>query len=111
MRLNQFSRLQRKVIRLSPPQILAFGFLLLKLPISTQNSVRWIDALFTAAPATTVTGLGVVDTGTTFTLFGQIVILCLIEIGGLGFMSIAVLVVMTLGKRIGLKQRLIIKEA
>ncbi|MGV3487333.1 MAG: TrkH family potassium uptake protein [Tuberibacillus sp.] len=119
MRLNQFSRLQRKVIRLSPQQILAFGFLLLiiigsillKLPISTQNSVRWIDALFTAASATTVTGLGVVDTGTTFTLFGQIVILCLIQIGGLGFMSIAVLVVMTLGKRIGLKQRLIIKEA
>ena len=119
IRNKNLSWLQHRVIHLNPPQILALGFfslimagtMLLKLPFSTVHPIRWIDALFTATSATTVTGLGVVDTGTTFTLFGQIVILCLIQIGGVGFMSIAIFVVMTLGKRIGLKQRLMIKEA
>lgn len=54
---------------------------------------------FTAASATTVTGLAVVDTGTEFTLFGQTVIMGLIQIGGLGFMTFAVLIVMILGKK------------
>lgn len=53
---------------------------------------------FTAASATTVTGLAVVDTGTQFTVFGQTVIMGLIQIGGLGFMTFAVLIVMILGK-------------
>lgn len=111
--------LRNRIIHLSPPQMLALGFFvlimigtfILKLPFSTEHSIRWVDALFTAASATTVTGLTVVDIGTTYTIFGQIVILCLIQIGGVGFMSVAVLVIMTLGKRIGLKQRLMIKEA
>ncbi|MGV3487486.1 MAG: TrkH family potassium uptake protein [Tuberibacillus sp.] len=119
MNYKETDWLNRRVMHLNPPQILALGFLgliilgclLLKLPISTNHPIRWIDALFTSASATTVTGLSVVDTGTTFTLFGQIIILFLIQIGGVGFMSIAVLVVMTLGKKIGLKQRLLIKEA
>lgn len=119
MKNKQINWLKRRVIHLNPPQILALGFLLLiivgsallKLPFATEHPIRWIDALFTATSATTVTGLSVVDTGTTFTLFGQIVLLCLIQIGGVGFMTIAVLIVMTLGKRIGLKQRLMIKEA
>lgn len=54
---------------------------------------------FTAASATTVTGLAVVDTGTQFTVFGQTVIMGLIQIGGLGFMTFAVLIVMILGKK------------
>jgi trk system potassium uptake protein len=119
MNKKRINWLTRRVIHLNPPQVLAMGFLaliimgsiLLKLPVATEHPIRWIDALFTATSATTVTGLSVVDTGTTFTLFGQIVILCLIQIGGVGFMSIAVLIVLTLGKRIGLKQRLMIKEA
>ncbi|MFX3625269.1 MAG: TrkH family potassium uptake protein [Ectobacillus sp.] len=108
-----------KFIQLSPPQILAFGFfclitlggILLKLPIATKVPISWIDAFFTATSAATVTGLGVVDTESTFTVFGQVVIMLLIQTGGLGFMTLAILIVMILGKRIGLKQRLLIGEA
>ncbi len=106
-------------IQMSPPQILAISFLiaivigtfLLKLPLATNEGISWIDALFTAASATTVTGLVVVDTGETFTVFGQIVIMLLIQIGGLGLMTFAVLIVLVLGKRIGLKERMIVQEA
>ncbi|MBU5244082.1 MULTISPECIES: TrkH family potassium uptake protein [Bacillus] len=108
-----------KWVRFSPPQVLAIGFfltiiigsLLLKLPISTAKPLSWIDALFTAASATTVTGLAVVDTGTEFTVFGQTVIMGLIQVGGLGFMTFAVLIVMILGKKIGLKERMLVREA
>lgn len=96
-----------KWVRFTPPQVLAIGFfltiiigaVLLMLPISTTKPLSWIDALFTAASATTVTGLAVVDTGTQFTVFGQTVIMGLIQIGGLGFMTFAVLIVMILGKK------------
>ncbi|MDN4524308.1 TrkH family potassium uptake protein [Fictibacillus fluitans] len=106
-------------IRLNPPQILALlflvlvvaGALLLKLPIASEKGVSWIDAFFTAVSAATVTGLVTVDPGSTFTLFGEIVILFLIQVGGLGIMSFALLVVIMLGKRIGIKQRLIMQEA
>ncbi len=81
---------------------------LLMLPISTTKPLSWIDALFTAASATTVTGLAV---GTQFTVFGQTVIMGLIQIGGLGFMTFAVLIVMILGKKIGLKERMLVQEA
>lgn len=108
-----------KWVRFSPPQVLAIGFfltiiigsLLLKLPISAAKQLSWIDALFTAASATTVTGLAVVDTGTEFTVFGQTVIMGLIQVGGLGFMTFAVLIVMILGKKIGLKERMLVREA
>ncbi|KUP35758.1 TrkH family potassium uptake protein [Bacillus halotolerans] len=108
-----------KWVRFSPPQVLAIGFfltiimgsLLLKLPISAAKPLSWIDALFTAASATTVTGLAVVDTGTEFTVFGQTVIMGLIQVGGLGFMTFAVLIVMILGKKIGLKERMLVREA
>lgn len=108
-----------KWVRFSPPQVLAIGFfltiivgsLLLKLPISTAKPLSWIDALFTAASATTVTGLAVVDTGTEFTVFGQTIIMGLIQVGGLGFMTFAVLIVMILGKKIGLKERMLVREA
>jgi trk system potassium uptake protein TrkH len=79
------------------------GGILLKLPIATTKSISWVDAFFTATSAATVTGLGVVDTGTTFTIFGQVVIMLLIQTGGLGFMTLAILIVMILGKRIGLR--------
>ncbi|UUZ86593.1 TrkH family potassium uptake protein [Paenibacillus sp. P26] len=70
-----------------------------------------MDALFTATSATCVTGLVVVDTGTTFSVFGQIVIILLIQVGGLGFMTMATLVAFVLKKRISLKERLILQEA
>ncbi|MFD2924699.1 TrkH family potassium uptake protein [Halobacillus naozhouensis] len=109
---------QVKNVQLNPPLFIAFGFLflillgglLLKLPIATTMPVSWIDALFTSASAVTVTGLWVVDTGTAYTLFGEVVILALIQIGGLGFMTFSILIFMIFGKKIGLKQRILIQE-
>ncbi|WP_235950239.1 TrkH family potassium uptake protein [Paenibacillus apii] len=89
------------------------GALLLALPISssTGNSVGWLNAWFTSTSAVCVTGLVVLDTGTAFSPFGQIVILCLIQIGGLGFMTFGVLIAVVMGRRIGLKERLLIQES
>jgi trk/ktr system potassium uptake protein len=105
----------------SPPKLLVLGFALiilagaqlLTLPISSAagQSTRWIDALFTATSATCVTGLVVVDTGTYYSTFGQIVILVLIQIGGLGFMTMATLFAVFLKRRISLKERLVLQEA
>ncbi|WP_090238101.1 TrkH family potassium uptake protein [Fictibacillus solisalsi] len=119
MKVQKRRRFLYEPIQLNPPQILALlflvlvlaGALLLKLPIASEKGVSWIDAFFTAVSAATVTGLVTVDPGSTFTLFGEIVILFLIQVGGLGIMSFAVLVVIMLGKRIGIKQRLIMQEA
>jgi trk system potassium uptake protein len=106
-------------IKLNPPQFLATLFLfliilgacLLKLPAAHEESLRWIDALFIATSAATVTGLATVDPGSTFTLFGEIVILFLIQIGGLGVMSFASLVVIMMGRKISVKQRVLMQEA
>lgn len=116
--INTKTRKFLTAVPLNPPQILTVGFLLfiviggllLKLPVAAKEPISWMDAFFTATSATTVTGLWVVDTGTTYTLFGQIVILCLIQIGGLGFMTFAILIVIMLGGKIGLTERIIIKE-
>lgn len=76
------------------------GALLLRLPIAhAAASISWLDALFTATSAVCVTGLTVVDTGTTFSGFGQAVILVLIQIGGLGIMTIGTTVLLALGQR------------
>lgn len=105
---------------LSPPQfiilifisLIMLGTILLNLPFSSSNgeSIGWINALFTATSAVCVNGLVVMDTGSSFTFFGQIVILSLIQIGGLGFMTLGVIVAIILGKRIGLRQRLLIQQ-
>ncbi|MGG4266214.1 TrkH family potassium uptake protein [Peribacillus simplex] len=104
-----------------PPKILVLGFAtliligayLLTLPISTANGngLPFLDALFTSTSATCVTGLVVVDTGTTFTTFGELVILTLIQIGGLGFMAFATFFFFLLGKRVSLKGRLLLQES
>ncbi len=106
---------------LNPAQILVVGFIimiligsiLLAMPFSTETgeSISYIDALFTATSAVCVTGLAVVDTGSTFNLFGEIVLLVLIQIGGLGFMTFGVLFALLLGKRINLRQRILIQES
>jgi trk system potassium uptake protein TrkH len=70
-----------------------------------------VDAFFTATSAVCVTGLVVVDTGTYWSVFGQLVILFLIQVGGLGFMTMATLIMLLLGKRITLRERLVIQEA
>jgi trk system potassium uptake protein TrkH len=110
-----------KKAELTPPQILVIGFaviifigaLLLSTPIASASGqpLPFLDALFTATSATCVTGLVVVDTGTYFTTFGQVVIMLLIQVGGLGFMTMATLISFVLKKRISLKERLILQEA
>ncbi|APH19530.1 TrkH family potassium uptake protein [Clostridium botulinum] len=107
--------------RFTPVQILATGFaivifvgaVLLSLPISSQSGQRtpFLDCLFTSTSSVCVTGLIVVDTGTHWTYFGKTVIMLLIEIGGLGFMSFATLLAILLGKKITLKERLVMQEA
>ncbi|BCG60733.1 TrkH family potassium uptake protein [Paenibacillus sp. URB8-2] len=108
-------------LKLSPPQILVIGFaviiligaLLLMLPVShvPGHSIGFLDALFTSTSATCVTGLVVKDTGTFFTTFGQIVIMLLIQVGGLGFMSMATLFALVFRRRISLRERLVLQEA
>lgn len=105
----------------NPPQILAAGFLivillgtiLLKAPFSLQgdNSLSWTDAFFTATSATTVTGLAVVDTGTHFSLVGQTILMILMQVGGLGLMTFAVMIALLLGRKIGLQSRILIQES
>lgn len=108
-----------RMINLSPPMIISLGFLvliivgtaLLMLPIAATQSTSLLTALFTATSAVTVTGLGVVDTGTHFTVFGQVVIALLIQAGGLGFMTFAVVAASMLGTKIGIKQQRVAQEA
>ena len=101
--------------------ILALGFLaviltgavLLALPAAARDgrSIGWFDSLFTATSAVCVTGLVAVDTGTAFSLFGQLVLLALIQVGGLGFMVFATMLMMMLGRRISIRGRMLIRES
>lgn len=93
--------------------VVLIGALLLTLPIAANDhrSVGFHNALFTATSAVCVTGLTVVDTADAFSMFGRIVILLLIQIGGLGFMVFATLLMVALGRRISLKNRVLIRES
>ena len=93
--------------------IILLGTLLLALPVATKDghSIGLLDSLFTATSAVCVTGLVAVDTGTTFSLFGQAVLLVLIQVGGLGFMVFATRIMLMLGRRISIKNRLLIRES
>lgn len=105
----------------TPMQILAIGYaviiflgaMLLALPISTNARVYtpFLDCIFTSTSAVCVTGLITVDTGTHWSYFGKTVIMMLIQIGGLGFMSFATMLSLIIGKRITLKERLVMQEA
>lgn len=107
-------------IRWSTTRILAFGFaliilvggLLLTLPVANRNGVGipFLSALFTSASATCVTGLVLYDTWTQFSALGQLIILLLIQIGGLGFMTVAILFSFAIGRRIGLRERSLLAE-
>lgn len=106
---------------LSPPRLITFSFLitiiigafLLHLPIATTNGLglSWLDAFFTATSATCVTGLIVVNTASDLTIIGQIIVLIMIQIGGLGLMTVSTLFAIVLGKKISFKRRLIMQEA
>ncbi|MGP3777370.1 TrkH family potassium uptake protein [Halanaerobium saccharolyticum] len=92
--------------------IIMLGSLLLMLPVATTDGqgLGAVDAVFTATSATCVTGLIVVNTKEAFTIFGSTVIMLLIQIGGLGIMSMSTLFAFIVGKKISLKERLIIQE-
>ena len=107
-------------LRLSPTRLIALGFLvlilvgalILMLPIASKTeSATFSEALFTATSATCVTGLVVRDTFTSWTGFGQAVILILIQIGGLGLMTVITLFSFALGKRLGLYNRIVLMQS
>lgn len=102
-----------KIVALGFFILIAVGTILLLLPISsrTHGSTGFTDALFTATSASCVTGLVVADTYTHWTLFGQIVIICLIQIGGLGFLTILTMFSMLFHRKIGLKERNLLQES
>ena len=110
-----------KKVRLSLQQSIALGFLLiillgtalLSLPISNRSAqaLSFADALFTATSATCVTGLVIFDTYSQFTQFGQLVILLLIQIGGLGVMSVSIFFLMVVGRKISIKERSLLMES
>lgn len=106
-------------LRNSPPALLfysflgliIFGTLCLRSDWAATEPVSWLQALFTATSAVTVTGLVVVDTASQFTFAGQLIILLLIQLGGIGLMTFAVVTALIFGFRMGLRQQLLAKEA
>jgi trk system potassium uptake protein TrkH len=106
---------------LHPAQLLVFSFAavivigtaLLSLPVAVRSgsSLRLIDAFFTATSATCVSGLAIFDTGTHFSLFGQIVILCCIQIGGIGLMAFTTVFLVAIGRRLAIADRIVIQES
>jgi trk system potassium uptake protein TrkH len=90
---------------------ISLGTLILKLPVATcGRNLSWIDAFFTATSAVCVTGLVVVDTGGFFTTFGQVVILMLIQVGGLGVMTISVTLFQWIGRSVSFRQRMALQD-
>ncbi len=112
---------KRNIFRISTTHVILFSFLLvilmgsllLVLPFSAKNgeSVSYIDALFTATTATCVTGLVTLPTASTWSFFGQAVILILIQIGGLGTITVLTRVMIAMHKRIGMEDRFLIQDA
>lgn len=115
------NRLKSFIINLKPTTVIILGFFimviigtfLLNLPISSKDnqSVGIINAAFTATSATCVTGLAIADTYAQWSAFGQIIIILLIQIGGLGFMSILTMFFLLARRRITLKERILIQES
>ena len=119
-RENQ-KKVRRRKVSMSATKLVALCFLgiillgtgLLMLPVSSRSGepCQFLPALFTATSATCVTGLTPFDTWTQWSGFGQVVLLCLIELGGLGFMSAATLVIFLFRRKVGLRQRMLIAQA
>ncbi len=91
--------------------IISLGTMLLLLPGMTYRPITFMDAWFTAASASTITGLTVLTTSTDFTLLGQIVLLCLIQLGGVGYMVLVALALQLLGRRVSLLDRLAVSTS
>lgn len=102
-----------RIVILSFLGMILCGAILLMLPISSRNGnwTPFIDALFTSTSASCVTGLIIYDTATHWSLFGQFVLLILIQIGGLGVITLGIFLAILTGKKIGLRSRTIMKES
>ncbi len=108
-----------KVLSLTPPRVILasylglilVGTLLFVVLPTTKKPVSLVDALFTVTSAITATGLTVIDTAKDLTLTGQLLVLLLIQIGGLGYMTLTTFFLIILGRRIGLKERLVLSES
>ncbi|MGY6547787.1 MAG: TrkH family potassium uptake protein [Roseinatronobacter sp.] len=118
-RTRPLSRSLNRRLRQMPPPLslallyallIALGATLLKLPIATTIPITWSDAVFTATSAVTVTGLVVLDTGTDLTGFGQAVVAGLIQLGGLGLMTFAVLILAALGLPVGITGQIYLRD-
>lgn len=112
-RMTKLKTSYLRIIAMGFLLMITIGTVLLMLPISSKGGkgISFVDALFTATSAGCVTGLVVVDTYSHWSLFGQLVILGLIQIGGLGFVTIGVYLAVILKKKIGLAQREAVKES
>ena len=112
MKQARFKLSYTQIIFLSFLGLIFLGACLLSLPISSRSgtSTPFIGALFTATSATSITGLVIYDTYTHWSLFGQLVILCLIQIGGLGFMTILTIVFHMLRRKMGLQERQLLMQ-
>ena len=110
---KKFSLTTTQIIMLSFLAVIFLGSLLLSLPISSADgeAVPYLDALFTATTATCVTGLVTLTTASTWSVFGQAVILVLIQVGGLGVVTIMSALMILLQKRMGIGDRLLIQDA
>lgn len=101
------------VIAIGFAGIILLGSVLLALPVAsaTGRGVPWFDTLFTATSAVCVTGLVVVDTGTAYSTFGHVVLLVLIQLGGLGFMTFATIIFRLMGRHISMRERMIMQDS
>ena len=113
MMKKKFSLTTTQIIMLSFLAVIFLGSLLLSLPISSADgeAVPYLDALFTATTATCVTGLVTLTTASTWSVFGQAVILVLIQVGGLGVVTIMSALMILLQKRMGIGDRLLLQDA
>ncbi|RTZ39228.1 potassium transporter [Candidimonas sp. SYP-B2681] len=117
---QSYKRIKRTgLLRASPPVVLAAGFLglivlgtaLLSIPAATHQPISLFNAFFMATSAVTVTGLAVIDPATVLTPFGQITLITLVQLGGLGFVTFAVVSAITLGRRMSLTHQALALEA
>jgi trk system potassium uptake protein len=105
--------------RLSTPRLIVFGFLalmvlgtvLLKLPVSTESGISWVDAMFVSVSSGSVTGLSTVDFPATFTTFGAVVVMVLVQLGGLGIMTVTPMAALFVGQRVGFRNLIAVRES
>lgn len=111
--LSQWKLTPYQILVLGFASLIFFGAIVLMLPFASRTGepISFLDALFTATSAVCVTGLTVLETGTHFSVWGQLVLLFLIQVGALGIMTLSTLFALLIGKRIRLKERLLMQES